>query len=228
MSHKLQIELNCELHTMNKQEFVYKEHARSAIFNTLTALLCQPEQGLVENTDVFDSLKLAFNIVRPDCVTLVEQMQETIKHYSAQELLVEYTRLFMGPFKTLAPPYSSLYFGSTELMNDETVWVMSCYKKAGLEFNRELNDVPDHVAVETEFMYYLIHHEIKALDAGDREAALAFWENQREFFDRHYKKWVPQFCAKIATATENEYYRTLSECLKNSANCVEIPAFPTE
>jgi TorA maturation chaperone TorD len=228
MSNKQPKELHNDLNSVAEKEFVYIEHARAVIFNRLTALLCQPEQGLIDNTDVFDSLKLALNIVHPDCVTLVEKMQETIKHYSAQELLVEYTKLFLGPFKTLAPPYSSLYFGGTELMNDETVWVMSCYKKAGLEFNRELNDVPDHVAVETEFMYYLVHHEIKALDAGNRESALAFWENQKEFFDRHYKKWVPQFCDKIATATGNEYYRTLSECLNSSVNCIEIPAFPPE
>ncbi|MCP4452750.1 MAG: molecular chaperone TorD family protein, partial [Planctomycetes bacterium] len=158
----------------------------------------------------------------------VERMQESLKQYTAQDLLVEYTKLFVGPFKTLAPPYSSLYFGGTELMNDETVWVMSCYKKAGLEFNRELNDVPDHVAVETEFMYYLIHHEIKALNGGNRESALTFWESQKEFFDRHYKKWVPQFCAKVATSTGNEHYKALSECLTTLVNCVEIPAFPTE
>ena len=228
MSNRQQKEQQDELNTASEQEFIYIEHARAVIFNGLTALLCQPEQGLMENTDLFDSLKLAFNIVHPDGVSQVERMQESLKHTSAQDLLVEYTKLFIGPFKTLAPPYSSLYFGSTELMNDETVWVMSCYKKAGLEFNRELNDVPDHVAVETEFMYYLIHHEIKALDAGNRESALAFWENQKEFFDRHYEKWVPQFCAKVAAETENEYYTTLSKCLNSFVSGVEIPAFPSE
>ena len=222
-----QKELQDKSNTTAEQEFIYIEHARAVIFNRLTALLCQPEQGLIENTDIFDSLKLAFEIVHPDGVTLVEQMQEKLQHYPAQDLLVEYTKLFIGPFKTLAPPYSSLYLGSTELMNDETVWVMSCYKKAELEFNRELNDVPDHVAVETEFMYYLVHHEIKALDAGNRESALTFWKNQKEFFDRHYKKWVPQFCARIATSTGNEYYKTLSECLNRFVDCVEIPAFPS-
>ncbi len=217
-----------ESNTAAEQEFITIEHARAAIFNGLTALLCQPEQGLIENTDIFDALKLAFDIVHPDGVSQVERMQKSLKRVNAQDLLVEYTKLFMGPFKTLAPPYSSLYFGSTELMNEETVWVMSCYKKAGLEFNRELNDVPDHVAVETEFMYYLIHHEIKALDGGNRELALTFWENQREFFVQHHKKWVPQFCGKIATSTEIEYYKILSECLTTLVDCVEIPAFPTE
>jgi TorA maturation chaperone TorD len=213
---------------MNKQDFTNFECARAGIFNGFTALLCQPEEGLIENADIFDSLKLAFNIAYPDCSALVEQMQETVKAYTAQELLVEYAKLFIGPFKTLAPPYSSLYFGSDMLMNDETIWVMNCYKKAGLEFNKKLNDVPDHVAVETEFMYYLIHSEIKELEAGNRDNARVFWEHQQVFFTRHYKKWVPQFCERILAGTENAYYKKLSECLNSFVNHVEIPAFASE
>ncbi len=213
---------------MNKNDFTDLECARASIFNGFTALLCQPEEGFIENTDIFDSLKLSFDVACPDCAALVEQMQEAVKENTAQELLVEYAKLFIGPFKTLAPPYSSLYFGSDMLMNDETIWVMNCYKKAGLEFNKELNDVPDHVAVETEFMYHLIHSEIKELDAGNRDNAHVFWEHQQTFFTRHYKKWVPKFCEKILSETKNEYYKKLSECLNSFVNQVEIPAFTSE
>ena len=228
MSNKQQEERHSELNEVTQQVFVDLEQARAAIFNRLTALLCQPEQGIIEDTDIFDTLKLAFDIVQPDCVSLVEQMQTSLKRFTAQDLLVEYTRLFIGPFETPAPPYSSLYFGSDMLMDDETVWVMNRYKMAGLEFDRKLNDVPDHVAVETEFMYYLIHGELKALDAGNRDNALVFWEHQQTFFTRHYKKWVPQFCEKILSATENEYYRKLSETLNSFVNHVGIPAFASE
>ncbi|NQV32336.1 MAG: molecular chaperone TorD family protein [Phycisphaeraceae bacterium] len=213
---------------MDKQHFSNFECARAGIFNGFTALLCQPEEGLIEDTDIFDTLKLAFDVACPDCSALVLQMQEAVKENTTQELLVEYAKLFIGPFKTLAPPYSSLYFGSDMLMNDETIWVMNCYKKAGLEFDKKLNDVPDHVAVETEFMYYLIHSELKELDAGNRDNAHAFWEHQQTFFTRHYKKWVPQFCEKILSATENEYYKKLSESLNSFVNQVEIPAFTSE
>ena len=39
-------------------------------------------------------------------------MQKAVKQNTAQELLIEYTKPFIGPFKTLVPPYSSLYFGN--------------------------------------------------------------------------------------------------------------------
>ena len=211
---------------MNKKDFIFSEHARASVFNLFTALLCQPEEDLIQNDQVFDTLKLALDNVNPDCSEIVGRMQEAVKQSTAQELLIEYTRLFIGPFKTLVPPYSSLYFGSETLMSDETVWVVDFYRRAGLKFDQETKEVPDHIAIETEFMYWLIHNEIKALDSGDRDRAFSLWENQQEFFAKHYKKWVCEFCAKVATETNNEYFKLLSECFNKFLTDVEIPAFP--
>lgn len=211
---------------MDIKDFIFSEHARASVFNIFTALLCQPEEDVIRNNEVFDTLRLALNNVNPECSEIVGRMQEAAKHSTAQELLIEYTRLFIGPFKSLVPPYSSLYFGSDTLMSDETVWVVDFYRRAGLKFDRETKEVPDHIAIETEFMYWLIHNEINALDAGDRDRSFSLWENQREFFDKHYNKWVPEFCERVATKTNDEYFRILAECLKRFINDVEIPAFP--
>lgn len=211
---------------MNEKDFIFKEHARAGTFNVFTALLCQPEEDLIKNDEISDTLKSALNIVNPDCSKIVSRMQKATKQNTTQELLIEYARLFIGPFKTLVPPYSSLYFGSDTLMSDETVWVVDFYKKTGLKFDQETKEVPDHIAIETEFMYWLIHNEINALDAGNRNKSFSLWENQREFFDKHYKKWVPEFCERVVTETNDEYFRVLAECLKRFINDVEIPAFP--
>jgi putative dimethyl sulfoxide reductase chaperone len=219
---------NESLIVMTNKEFIFFEHARASAFNMLTALLCQPEEQVVEESAPFDTLRSALEIVYPDGTPCVDRLQAALQQYTFQELLVEYTRLFIGPFKTPVSPYSSLYFGTDRVMDDTTLWVMECYKKAGLEFNYDIKDVPDHITVETEFMYYLIHSEIKELDAGRQEAARACWENQQEFFGQHYRKWVPQFCAKIAAETKNVYFKTLSTCVKSFIDSVEIPPFPTE
>jgi TorA maturation chaperone TorD len=211
---------------MNEKDFIVKEHARAGTFNVFTALLCQPEEDLIKSDEVFDTLESALNIVNPDCSKLVSRMQKAAKQNTAQELLIEYTRLFIGPFKTLAPPYSSLYFGSDTLMSDETVWVIDFYRKSGLKSDEKIKDVPDHIAIETEFMYWLIHNEVNALDAGNRDKSFSLWENQREFFNKHYKKWVPEFCAKVATETNTAYFKLLAECLNRFVNDVEISAFP--
>ncbi|MHC4539278.1 MAG: TorD/DmsD family molecular chaperone [Planctomycetota bacterium] len=211
---------------MDEKNFISKERARAGIFNVFTALLCQPEEDLVQGDEIFDTLESALNIVNPDCSKIVSQMRKAAKQNTAQELLIEYARLFIGPFKALVPPYSSLYFGHDTLMSDETVWVIDFYRKSGLKSDERVKDVPDHVAIETEFMYWLIYNEINALDAGDRDKSFSLWENQQEFFDEHYKKWVPKFCERVATETNNAYFRVLAECLNRFINDVEIPAFP--
>ncbi len=211
---------------MDKRDFISSEQARASAFNVFTALLCQPEQDLIQNNEVFSTLELAMGNLIPESSEIVGRLQEAAKQSTAQELLIEYTRLFIGPFKTLVPPYSSLYFGSDTLMSDETVRVVDFYRKAGLKFDQETKEVPDHIAIETEFLYWLIHNEMKALDSGNRDRALSLWENQREFFSKHYKKWVPEFCTRVATETNNEYFKLLSECLGKFIADVDIPAFP--
>jgi len=211
---------------MNKQDFIHVEQARATAFNMFTALLCQPEEDLLKTSDVFDTLERALDFVHPEASGRVGQMREAAKQSSVQDLLVEYARLFIGPFKTLAPPYSSLHLGHDTLMSDKTIWVVKCYQKSGFAFDGRIQDVPDHVAIETEFLYCLIHNEIGALDSGDEDGARRLWLNQQEFLDGHYQKWVPAFCEQVVSETNNEYFRVLSECLQEFVHDVGIPAFP--
>jgi TorA maturation chaperone TorD len=111
-------------------------------------------------------------------------------------------------------------------MSDETVWVLDFYRKAGLKFSENIRDVPDHIAIETEFMYWLVHNEISALDSGDRNKSFALWERQKEFFEKHYRKWTPGFCSRVGIETNKEYFKLLSECFKRFITDVDIPAFP--
>lgn len=213
---------------MNAIDFISAEKAKATSFNLLTALLCQPTEELISNPKILETLKSSFEVVCPDCVKNVEQMQLEIKKYSQLNLLVEYTRLFIGPFGTLVPPYSSLYFGSNKsLMSGETVWVINFYESVGLSFDLEtVKDAPDHVAVETEFMYYLIFSEIKELEAGNLDQAQQLWNSQREFFLKHYKQWLPKFCKKIMEHTTNDYYKALATCIAKFVATVAISEFP--
>ncbi len=212
---------------MEVKDFVSIERAKATSFNLMTALLCQPTEDLISNPEFLETLKSSFKIVCPDCVENVEQMQHEVKKYSQLNLLVEYTRLLIGPFGTLAPPYSSLYFGGSSMMSEETVWVINFYESVGLSFDLEaIKDAPDHVAVETEFMYYLIFNEINELESGNVAKAKQLWNSQCEFFSKHYKQWLPKFCQKITEHTNNDYYKALAECINKFVSTVSIPEFP--
>lgn len=189
---------------------------------------CLQPIRMILNTEIFNLLKDAFDIINAGCIKNVDQMQETLIKYNTQELLVEYARLFIGPFKMLAPPYSSLYFGSETLMSDETIWVLNFYRKLGLEFDDKIKNLPDHIAVETEFMYYLVFNEIKELEADNKKKSYVYYQSQTDFLNHHYKKWVPKFCMKVSNETNNEYYKALSACLNSFVCNVAVPDFPGE
>lgn len=215
---------------MDSKEFLLKEQARGTVFNLFTALLCQPDEELVNSVHVFDTLNSAFKIVATECVSDVNWLKESISQYSVTELLVEYTRLFIGPFGLVAPPYSSVYFGDNNvLMSEETLRVINFYTRMGLKFNaEEVKDAPDHVVIETEFMYHLLFNEAKELEAGNIAQAEHFWQSQHEFFTKHYQKWVPKFCKKITDNTKNDYYKELAGCLSKFVTTAEVPVFPSE
>ncbi|MFN2356106.1 MAG: molecular chaperone, partial [Desulfopila sp.] len=81
-------------------------------------------------------------------------MEQAIHESRHQDLLVEYARLFVGPFELLAPPYGSVYLETgRRLMGDSTIAVQHMYTNAGLTL--DVQEAPDHIALELEFMHYL-------------------------------------------------------------------------
>lgn len=212
---------------MEYQEFCKIEQARATAFNVFSALLCQPEEDLITETSIFKTLSSAYEILDPDHIEYISEMEKALKKYSVKELLVEYSKLFIGPFKLVAPPYSAVYFGTGDtLMSDETLWVINFYNECGLQFDVKVKNMPDHIAVETEFLYYLVYNEIKELQSNHRKKSHNLWKHQSKFYNKHYRNWVPEFCEKVINGTENEYYKALSVCLNGFVNSIKIPPFP--
>ena len=197
---------------MKKNDILNNETKRAEILNIFSALFCQPEEEFIKNEDTFNNLKTHLETINPDCISSVQKMQDSLKKYSTQDLLIEYARLFIGPFKIEVPPYSSLYLGEKTLMSNVTIWVLEYYKNAGLDFDKNVKDLPDHIAVETEFLYYLLFNEINELNAGNIENMRKFHDLLVYFINKHYRVWVPVFCNKIVEKTQNDFYRALAVC----------------
>jgi TorA maturation chaperone TorD len=86
---------------------------------------------------------------------LEEYVSNSNQEYS-KGLQIAYSSLFVGPFELLASPYSSVYLDAERrVMGDATRNVINHYISAGLSFDLENTDLPDHISTELEFMYYL-------------------------------------------------------------------------
>lgn len=108
-------------------------------------------------------------------------------------LAVEYTRLFVNAVPRVpCPPYESVYReGAT--MGESTIAVLSRYQEGGLEVQRNFHDLPDHVAVELEFLHYL-------LTKGDTQA-------HDRFVREHSSRWVSAFSSAVADNDRIGFYR---------------------
>lgn len=139
-------------------------------------------------------------------------MGESFLRYSEEELTVEYAKLFVGPYEMKAPPYGSLYLDpGRKVMNDSTLKVQRMYEEAGLSLDEQVKELPDHIRVEFEFIYYLIYKEVEAIEKSEMTKALEFREKQKVFLERFLKPWVPVFCAQLRDSTDNEFYATLAD-----------------
>ena len=134
--------------------------------------------------------------------------------YSDEDLLVDYSRLFVGPAELLAAPYGSVYLEKERrLMGESTMAAIDFYRSRGLVMDADFKEVPDHIAVELEFMYYLVFKEIEAIETKNMEAASAALESQETFMNSFLRPWADKLANKMAEGTETDFYKALAGCL---------------
>jgi DMSO reductase family type II enzyme chaperone len=71
---------------------------------------------------------------------------------------------------------------------------------------------PDHLSVELEFMHFLCYGEATAEEEA-HESPYQF--AQVDFSERHLVRWVPDFAAKVAKATDDGVYRRVMAALSD-------------
>jgi TorA maturation chaperone TorD len=124
-------------------------------------------------------------------------------------LRIDYSRLFIGPYRLLAPPYGSVYLENTRrIMGNSTLDVRNKYADEGLRL--DIKEAPDHIAIELEFMYYLISKEIEAALSAESIDATSYLTKQKDFLDAHLGIWVSDFSNNIAVNAETAFYRDLA------------------
>lgn len=211
---------------MNIEKFLEIEKKRAGVFNMFTALLCEPDEELIKQDIFYRNFSSYLEDFLPRTALNIDRLTNHVIDIDIQDFQVEYARLFIGPFKVPASPYSSLHMGDDIVMGKSTIWVENFYENAGIQFDPRLKDLPDHVAVETEFLYYLIYNEINYLDQEFNDEAHNFWNLHKSFFDSHYKIWIPKLCDLVIENSTLDYYKIIFKALKSFVTKVEIPQFP--
>jgi TorA maturation chaperone TorD len=199
---------------MHNNEKAVHELMRGECCRFLAACFYEPKKEVLGAEQLLSTLTQNLQEVCPAAAPFARKMQESLAAYTEDELIVEYARLFVGPFGLKAPPYGSVYLdGERTVMGPSTMETIGLYEQEGLARDEGFHELPDHIAVELEFMYFLGYRAVEALQKGDADCAEAYLYKQEQFRTRFLAQWVPQFCTQIQDETDNSFYSALANCV---------------
>lgn len=195
-----------------------KDAARANLCRFLAACYYEPGPEFAEER-LFDSMFDAAQCIGAD---LAEGADRLGQHFSAagtDRLLLDYTRLFLGPVDILAKPYGSVWMepGST-LMQASTMAVVTLYEEGGFEIAEDFRELPDHIAAELEFLYLLIHRQNQDQQGADATAQGSLRHLQRRFLRDHLGRWVGPFASAMKAGANEDFYRELANLTERFVN----------
>ncbi len=180
-------------------EILSRECERGASYKLLSECYYLPDENLIR---MLNGLSESARELHPELAGNIPGMDDV------ELLKVDYSKLFVGPYELLAPPYGSVYLEDGRLMGDSTMDVKNWYATEGLEIT--LREVPDHIALELEFVYFLISRETEAISNSSSEDAIHYLEKQKAFVGTHLGQWISAFADRVKERAETEFYRSLA------------------
>lgn len=185
---------------------------RSDAYRLLAACFYEPEKEMFLEENLCANLAGILNTLSLPGAESCGIMEEDLKNREQQELLVEYSALFLGPFSPPAPPYGSVYLEEgRRFMGDSTMEAQKIYAEAGVK--HEAEEFPDHIAIELEFMSFLEQRIAQAMSEANQADLADFSEIRNRFFTRLLAPWTALFGKAIVDHAQIPFYHALGECL---------------
>lgn len=151
-----------------------------------------------------------FNLI----IRAVKKNQDRLVEF-AEELAIEFARLFIGPKKPPAVPFASFYLSETKtVMSEVTTYVRKKYLEAGMAV-KDLYSIPeDMIGIELEFIFYLSVKIGSLYENGNEDEASRLFEMKNNFLNEHMALWVPVFADKILLSTQEDFYKGAAAALQ--------------
>jgi TorA maturation chaperone TorD len=152
-----------------------------------------------------------------------------------RRLRTEYDRVFGLVPARECPPYETEYHPAAETFfrSQQLADIAGFYRAFGIEPADAVRERPDHLALELEFMAFVLLKKRLALAAngpeGSERAAVCD-EAERSFFREHLAWWVPAFATglrrKAGTGFYAEVGRALAAWVPVERGLLGLPAAP--
>lgn len=184
--------------------------AREDLCRFLAACYYEPSADFSEER-LFDSMLAAASAIDPELAESARKLGAVFVAQDLQTLLVDYTRLFIGPSQPAAMPYASFWLTDDPSKRHEaTMAVLDFYEQGGFDISDDFRELPDHVAAELEFLYLLIFSQNQAQFGGNTNELSVANTMHRRFVAEHLGAWIGSFADAIRASAETAFYRELA------------------
>jgi TorA maturation chaperone TorD len=209
-------------------EGVAELEAKAALHSLLAQAMNYPDAKLVdslrkgkfagalnESLAVLDDTSLKADIEK--CRKEYLRKDSLDKSADKEEMLLElerdYTRMFFSSKPRLAYLFESVY-REGELLQESTFEIAGLYRDAGLVLNEDFRLPPDHIAVELEFLSFLVFKEIEGLKNGNKETVEYAKELQEAVINKHLRSFALNVGERVAQHARAPFYRTVAQVLQ--------------
>ena len=188
---------------------------RANVYGILALAFSPPR---MEGEKLYEAILQAHHLLRPNDESMPEE--HNTQDLSASQLSKEHLRLFVGPGRVQCPPYESVYRQDRPLlekglvMGPSTADVRHRYAEANLVVPKNFTDLPDHIAVEMEFMHFLCGEESRFAEQVNPQESAKIRKMQNEFLEEHLKPWVNNFADCILRSANLSIYKAAASLLK--------------
>lgn len=190
---------------------------RQVIYRFLGGLLLYPEEprwttlGEVARELLAHSEPLANFPSFPLWQRLLAWMANLEERPPLARLQPQFIRLFQvsldGP---VCHPYESCYLDPERRLSGwVAIGLAQEYATEGLALSPTFRDMPDHVAVEMEFMAFLCSREAEAWEKGAEQEARQILRREHAFLNAHLGRWFPLFARRVVATDPDGFYATV-------------------
>jgi TorA maturation chaperone TorD len=203
---------------MGDAEQIQWEEARSAVYGFFSqAFLRGPSRSFLEaliSDDGAGNLRELF----PDAAYRQElaQVGREVREgrLNLEGAVLDFEALVRIPGPHYLSPYESVYRSQSAggrgcLCGPEALAAEQLYLREGLGPGEGVNELPDHVGVELEFMAFLCRKAAGAMRAGDLALLAEYRHRQQHFFREHLGAWVRLLADRLASQAQTSLYRFL-------------------
>ncbi|MEE4135072.1 MAG: molecular chaperone TorD family protein [Desulforhopalus sp.] len=196
--------------------------ALSEVCHCLAVLFYDPQEFLPGGAaDFFNDYRAAFSSGDAELVVAFQALEQAAQQIDLTRLRVDYAALFVGPGELRACPYGSVHLEKGyQLYGETTLRVADLYAQAGLRLGAESGTVPDHIAVELEFLHFLLHRMANA----DTSPPAHIYPT---FLQRFFQPFARQLADLLIRRAETDFYRLLGRMLQRLtvvlARTIELP-----